>query len=149
MKYFREILSKEYWENNSPEYTESKFKFFGLIIAILVCIFGYTIQRMNDNRLNEKIANINQQAEKRQRELKIELDSLNLAGWLMSNKIHKMELSLKDDSIRQSQDRFNFNKNFNELKNYKKNEKNHIPNATFNEQFDFISKYKYQPIAGD
>lgn len=35
-------------------------------------------------------------------------------------------------------------KNFNDLKN--QNEKDYIPNATTEQQLDFISKYKFEPI---
>ena len=144
MKLFKEVFTKEYWENHAPEYTESKFKLLGLVLAILVSLFAYTLLRMNSNRYQTKIDKINTESHKRQELIFKKLDSARLVNALLAEEIDDLNQSLKDDSVTQANSIKDLSQSLNELLKYRNNEKAHIPDATFDEQLEFIRTVKHE-----
>ena len=142
MKHFDKVFKREYWNSNIPEIVESRYKFIGLIIALLISLLLYVTIKMGDNRWNKRISNITTEANKKQDYIKSQLDSARVINLNTQRKIYELEGSLSQDSARQSLLNKKLNDGINQIK--KINEKNYIPAATINQQLDFISTVKYE-----
>lgn len=142
MKHFDKVFKREYWHSNIPEIVESRFKFIGLIIALLISLLLYVTIKMADNRWNKRISKITNEANKKQDYIKSQLDSARIINLHTQRKIYELEGSLSQDSVRQSLLNKKLNDGINQIK--KINEKNYIPAATINQQLDFISTVKYE-----
>lgn len=147
MKHFDKVFKREYWNSNIPEIVESRFKFIGLIIALLISLLLYVTIKMGDNRWNKRISNITTEANKKQDYIKSQLDSARVINLNTQRKIYELEGSLSQDSARQSLLNKKLNDGINQIK--KINEKNYIPAATINQQLDFISTVKYEEYSRD
>lgn len=142
MKNFKKAFTYNYWHSNDPDLVESKFKLIGLLFAVLVSILIFVSLKMSDNRWNKRVENITEDAAKKQEEIKSELDSANIVNWQTQRKVFQLQGSLKEDSIRQSLMNNKLNEGFNEI--LKINENNYIPDATVNEQLDFIRTVRHK-----
>ena len=142
MKHFDKVFKREYWNSNIPEIVESRFKFIGLLIALLISLLLYVTIKMGDNRWNKRISKITTESNKKQDYIKSQLDSAKVINLHTQRKIYELEGSLSQDSARQSLLNKKLNDGINQIK--KINEKNYIPAATINQQLDFISTVKYE-----
>lgn len=124
------------------------------LVVLLVSAFAYTVVKESSDRELMEIRKIqeNQRIEKYQSELREKaannkrdsfksiLEQQNIGIGILNDNFKNMNNSILNM-------RNEYNKNFSELKNAQ-NESDHINSASVNEQFDFISKYKYKDYSG-
>ncbi|AZA91119.1 Uncharacterised protein [Chryseobacterium nakagawai] len=124
------------------------------LVVLLVSAFAYTVVKESSDRELMEIRKIQetQRVEKYQSELREKtanqkrdsfkniLERQNIGIGILSDNFKNMNNSILNM-------RTEYDKNFNELKNTQ-NESDHINSASINEQFDFISKYKYKEYTG-
>lgn len=132
----------------------NKDLFSAFLVVLLVSAFAYTVVKESSDRELMEIRKIqeNQRVEKYQSELRERtanqkrdsfkniLEQQNIGIGILSDNFKNINNSILNMRIE-------YNKNFNELKNTQ-NESDHINSASINEQFDFISKYKYKEYSG-
>ena len=123
-----------------------RFKIYGAIMIVLFIIFIFVIIH-NIKLANEieisKIEETSQNAENREKLARIEMDKANNELAITSGRVIELSQQLKKQNEILSRIEFNYNKSLQELKKIK-NEKDYIPtDISVNEQYDFISKYKY------
>lgn len=132
----------------------NKDLFSAFLVVLLVSAFAYTVVKESSDRELMEIRKIQeaQKVEKFQSELREKaanqrrdsfnnmLIKQNIGIGILSDNFKNMNNSILNM-------RSEYDKNFNELKNTQ-NESDHINSASINEQFDFISKYKYKEYSG-
>ncbi|MFC7345991.1 hypothetical protein ACFQO9_04570 [Chryseobacterium zhengzhouense] len=130
--------------NNPNKKTEIQTLLFGLAAIAVIILFTYAFSK---NFAEKEIAKMEELKIHNEGVGKIandKIDSALLQGSTISAKVGNLEGQVFEQGksiyrIEQSQD-----KNFNELKKFK-NEKNNIPPASADEQYEYLSKYKYKP----
>ena len=123
-----------------------RFKIYGAIMIVLFIIFIFVIIH-NIKLANKieisKIEETSRNAEIREKLARIEMDKANNELAITSGRVIELSKQLKKQNEILSRMEFNYNKSLQELKKIK-NEKDYIPtDISVNEQYDFISKYKY------
>ena len=133
---------------NNDEFLISikRFKIYGAIMIVLFIIFIFVIIH-NIKLANKieisKIEETSRNAEIREKLARIEMDKANNELAITSGRVIELSKQLKKQNEILSRMEFNYNKSLQELKKIK-NEKDYIPtDISVNEQYDFISKYKY------
>lgn len=121
---------------------------WGLVMVILVSLFTYTVVKIFTERSNKKyqesLLKISQEAERREAKAIMQRDSAAMRDELNYQKVSNLEFEILNQRDSWNKFQKNYEKSLNELKQIK-NEKEYIPTtATANEQFDFISNYKYE-----
>lgn len=118
---------------------------FGILI-FLVCVAIALIQWSISDNADKRIA---EQTELAKKEAKAEAKSGEILKAVNSSENRVITLTgevqgYRKDVTKNTEVHEQSLKKFNELKN--QNEKVYIPNATVEQQTDFITNYKYQPI---
>lgn len=121
---------------------------WGLVMVILVSLFTYTVVKIfterSDKKYQESLLKITQEAERREAKAIMQRDSAAMRDELNYQKVSNLEFEILNQRDSWNKFQKNYEKSLNELKQIK-NEKEYIPTtATANEQFDFISNYKYE-----
>lgn len=121
---------------------------WGLVMVILVSLFTYTVVKIfterSDKKYQESLLKISQEAERREAKAIMQRDSAAMRDELNYQKVSNLEFEILNQRDSWNKFQKNYEKSLNELKQIK-NEKEYIPTtATANEQFDFISNYKYE-----
>lgn len=124
------------------------------LVVLLVSAFAYTVVKESSDRELMEIRKIQeyQRVEKYQSELREKaanqkrdsfrnvLEKQNIGIGILTDNFKNMNNSILMMKTM-------YDKNFDELKNIQ-NESDHINSASVNEQFDFISKYRYKEYSG-
>lgn len=137
MKNFKYVLTKEYWNNDNEEIVHSRWKLFGLVAIILVCLFGFIVAKealvysddkfnITEKQANERAAKASVEIAELKKEIKIMQEKVDINTNRIEANTEKFELSL-------------------EKLNSIPNEKDYITPATAKQRDEFLSKYKYQP----
>ncbi|WP_284460771.1 hypothetical protein [Chryseobacterium sp.] len=130
---------------------------YGLLVTILISAFAYSVGNIFKENSEKQVSEIKKiqeaqkqeryKAEQREKTANFKSDS---ALSVLEKQQYQMNLMNKNFS------NLNFNilsmksmydQNFNDLKNIQ-NESDHVNSAPVNEQFDFISKYRYKEYSG-
>lgn len=117
---------------------------FGLSAIAVIIIFTYAFSKNFAEKEIAKMEEIKIQNEGVGKIANDKIDSALIQGSNISVKVGSLEGQVIEQGksinrIEKSQDQ-----NFNELKKFK-NEKNNIPPASVDEQYEYLSKYKYKP----
>ncbi len=136
----------------APEKIEVERKSFGIfsgVMIFLICVAIAMIQWSISDNADKRIAERSELAKK---EARAEAKSGEILSAVNSSekKVDGLTSEVKDlrkDVNQNTSIHEKSLKNFNELKS--QNEKVYIPNATVEQQADFISNYKYQPIGAN
>ncbi|SHH95840.1 hypothetical protein SAMN05421866_0034 [Chryseobacterium oranimense] len=134
-----------------------KDKLYAFLIVLLISVFAFVVgnifKESNEKELTElrKIQeeqkNARYQSELREQAANNKSDSFrsvlekqNIGIGILNDNFKNMNNSILNMKTM-------YDKNFTDLKNLQ-NENDHINSASINEQFDFISKYKYKEYSG-
>lgn len=123
-------------------------KHFGRIIIVLSGImFTISILMLFRKENKKTIDQINRNSEQRKKEIQEDLRASEKITDSLKFELRSLKFDIRqhDKNLEIFQD--SYIKSHNELKNLQQNEKAYIPDATYDEQLDFISKYKYKPIS--
>lgn len=136
-------------ENDILKVSRKEIRIFSTVMMVLFSIVIILIQntdsKISEKRMEEKI----QLARQEERAIADRDSIMNSLGSnenkviKLTNEVHSYRNDVQASTKKQEQSL----NNFNNLK--KQNEKVYIPNATVEQQFDFLSKYKYTPIASE
>lgn len=123
-----------------------KYKIYWIVMLILFFIFSIvvvkTIQKANKAEI-AKIEEANKKAEVREAIAKIRGKEAEDAAVILGNKVSGLEKQLSDQNKILNKMELGYSKSMSELLNLK-NEKDYIPtNVSTDEQFKFITNYKY------
>lgn len=123
-----------------------RFKIYGAIMIVLFIIFTiiiiHNIKVANDAEIS-KIEETNKNAEIREKLARLEMNEANNQLAITSGRVIELSNQLKRQNEILSRMELNYSKSIQELKKLK-NEKDYIPVSVSNdEQYDFITKYKY------
>lgn len=124
------------------------------LVVLLVSAFAYTvvketsdrelmyIQKVLDNQHNERYqSELREKAANQKRDsFKNILQQQNIGIGILNDNFKNINNNILNMKTM-------YDKNFTDLKNLQ-NESDHINSASINEQFDFISKYKYKEYSG-
>jgi hypothetical protein len=134
-------------DNNKEVLIDLKrYKIYWIVMLVLFFIFSMvvvsSINKANEKEL-AKIEEANKKAELREMNSKIKADSASTESKLLNSKVSGLEKQLSDQNKILNRMDLNYSKSINELINLK-NEKDYIPtNVSADEQFKFITNYKY------
>ncbi|PWN67611.1 hypothetical protein C1638_003200 [Chryseobacterium oncorhynchi] len=124
------------------------------LVVLLVSAFAYTVVKESSDRELTEIRKIqeNQRLEKYQSELRENAANNKRDSFKTVLERQTAGIGILNDNFKNINNsilnmRTQYDKNFSELKNTQ-NESDHINSASVNEQFDFISKYKYKEYSG-
>lgn len=124
------------------------------LVVLLVSAFAYTVVKESSDRELEEIRKIQetQRLDKYQSELREKVANNKRDSFKSILEQQNIGIGILNDNFKNMNNsilnmRDEYNKNFKELKNTE-NESDHINSASINEQFDFISKYKYKEYSG-
>ncbi|AZB01300.1 hypothetical protein EG359_17500 [Chryseobacterium joostei] len=124
------------------------------LVVLLVSAFAYTVVKESSDRELMEIRKIqeNQRVEKYQSELRENAANQKRDSFKNILQQQNIGIGILSDNFKNINNsilnmRTEYDKNFNELKSTQ-NESDHINSASINEQFDFISKYKYKEYSG-
>ncbi|WP_284464908.1 hypothetical protein [Chryseobacterium sp.] len=124
------------------------------LVVLLVSAFAYTVVKESSDRELMEIRKIqeNQRVEKYQSELRENAANQKRDSFKNILQQQNIGIGILSDNFKNINNsilnmRTEYDKNFNELKSTQ-NESDHINSASVNEQFDFISKYKYKEYSG-
>ncbi|EFK36786.1 Uncharacterised protein [Chryseobacterium gleum] len=135
----------------------NKDKLYAFLIVLLISVFAFVVgnifKESNEKELTElrKIQeeqkNARYQSELREQAANSKSDSFrsvlekqNIGIGILNDNFKNMNNNILNMKTM-------YDKNFTDLKNIQ-NESDHINSASINEQFDFISKYKYKEYSG-
>lgn len=131
------------------EIEKKSFRIFSTIMILLICatifLIQFTDRKKSDERLNDQILAA-------QKEAKAESERGNILSAVNNSeeKVTTLTAEVKgyrSEVVTNTKLQEKSLNNFNELKS--QNEKVYIPSATVNQQTDFISNYKYEPIGAN
>ena len=128
---------------------EKKFTIFAAVMIVLMCLSIFLIQN-TDNELSEARIKDKQDEAVREANAISKQDSIYRAVTTSSTKVKTLTDEVhgyRNDVVKNTNAQEKSLNNFNQLKN--QNEKVYIPNATADQQTDFISNYKYEPIGAN
>ena len=114
-------------------------------MLVAIALIQWSISDNADQRIKEQTASAVKEAKEQANK-----DILLNAGNRIETKVTTLTDEVhgyRNDVTKNTQVHEKSLKNFNELKN--QNEKVYIPNATVEQQTDFISSYKYEPIGAN
>lgn len=130
---------------NKIELEKRSFNIFSGIMIFLICVVIGLIQWSISDNANKRIYDAKKEAKAEAKSGEI-LKAVNSSETKVDNLTNEVH-GYRKDVARDTEARDRSLKNFNKLKN--QNEKVYIPNATVEQQTDFISKYKYEPIGAN
>lgn len=132
----------------------NKDLFSAFLVVLLVSAFAYTVVKESSDRELMEIRKIqeNQRVEKYQSELRERTANQKRDSFKNILQQQNIGIGILSDNFKNINNsilnmRTEYDKNFNELKNTK-NESDHINSASINEQFEFLTKYKYKEYSG-
>ena len=128
---------------------EKKFTIFAAVMIVLMCLSIFLIQN-TDNELSEARIKDKQDQAVREANAISKQDSIYRAVTTSSTKVKTLTDEVhgyRNDVVKNTNAQEKSLNNFNQLKN--QNEKVYIPNATVDQQSDYISNYKYEPIGAN
>jgi low affinity Fe/Cu permease len=128
---------------------EKKFTIFAAVMIVLMCLSIFLIQN-TDNELSEARLKDKQDEAVREANAISKQDSIYRAVTTSSTKVKTLTDEVhgyRNDVVKNTNAQEKSLNNFNQLKN--QNEKVYIPNATVDQQSDYISNYKYEPIGAN
>lgn len=118
-------------------------RMFGLVL--LIGAFTYVIVQQNEYNQKQEFEKANKLAEQREALATKQRDEARLKAEQASMRLAQVEGKLSQQNLMLDKFYNSYAQSLNQLKQLQ-NEKNYIPdNATIDEQFIFLSKYKYQP----
>lgn len=131
---------------NKIEVEKRRITIYNIVMIVLmlvaISLIQWSISDNADQRIKEQTASAVKEAKEQANK-----DILLNAGNRIETKVTTLTDEVhgyRNDVTKNTQVHEKSLKNFNELKN--QNEKVYIPNATVEQQTDFISSYKYEPI---
>ncbi|WP_288447898.1 hypothetical protein [uncultured Chryseobacterium sp.] len=134
-----------------------KDKLHAFLIVLLISVFAFVVgnifkesnekelaelrkiqKAQQDDRYNSELRE--QAANQKRDSFKTALEQQNIGIGILNDNFKNMNNNILNMKTM-------YDKNFTDLKNLQ-NENDHINSASINEQFDFISKYKYKEYSG-
>ncbi|WP_185246621.1 hypothetical protein [Chryseobacterium bernardetii] len=130
---------------------------YGFLVTVLISAFAYSVGNIfkenSEKQVSEirKIQEVQKQerksAEEREKAANYKRDSALTVLERQTGEIHLINQNFSNLNFNILSMRTLYDKNFTDLKKLQ-NEKDHISNASLSEQFDFLSKYRYQEYSG-
>lgn len=112
-------------------------------------LFTYWVVRVFQDESDEAIERILAESEQQQRVISNKLDSARYVTMVSQAELESLKSDIRKIDTNLEAFHNKQEKALNELKKLQKNEKDYIPNASYSEQLNFISKYKYTPVSGE
>lgn len=119
----------------------------GLCMVLLGVLFTWSIIRLFEDKAGSAIDSINYKAELRQKEIEKQLKAAEVRRTILETELQHIKTDIQQHDLNLDKFQSDYSHSYNQLIKLRKDEKNYIPNATTEQQYDFVTKYKYKPIA--